>query len=30
MFLLKFLASAFIDIINMPEKFEKNRWSRSP
>ena len=28
-FLLKFLVSAFIDIINMPEKFQRNRWSRS-
>ena len=29
-FLLKFLVSALIDIINMPEEFKKNRWSRSP
>ena len=29
-FLLKFLVSALIDIINMPEEFPKNRWSRSP
>ena len=27
-FLLEFLVSAFIDIINMPEKFQENRWSR--
>ena len=29
-FLLKFLVSALIDIINMPQEFQKNRWSRSP
>ena len=29
-FSLKFLVSALIDIINMPEEFQKNRWSRSP
>ena len=27
-FVLEFLVSAFIDIINMLEKFQKNRWSR--
>ena len=27
---LKFLVSASIGIINMPEKLQKNRWSRSP
>ena len=25
----KIVVSAFIEIINMPEKFQKNRWSRS-
>ena len=29
-FLLKFLVTALIDIINMPEEFQKNSWSRSP
>ena len=29
-FLLKFPVSVFIDIINMPEKFQKNCLSRSP
>ena len=29
-FLLKFLVSVFIHIINMAEKFQKNRWSRIP
>ena len=29
-FLLKFLVSTLIDVINMPEEFQKNRWSRSP
>ena len=29
-FWLEFLLSAFIDIINMLEKFQENRWSRSP
>ena len=29
-FLLKFLVSTLIDIINTPEEFQKNRWSRSP
>ena len=29
-FLLKFPVSALIEIINMPEEFQKNCWSRSP
>ena len=29
-FSLKFLISVFVGIINMPENFQKNRWSRSP
>ena len=27
---LKFLVPAFIDVITMPNKFQRNRWSRSP
>ena len=29
-FFLKVQVSAFIEKVNMPDKFQRNRWSRSP